>query len=134
MSYESGKLESTTREINCYELYPPEEENLTNNLKKGYGGIKIFDTPGLVKTKDLNSFQLIKSKLDSFFEQLHVVFFFMKTQSNIEQCIDMLKYINNKNKERIKNNKYKIPIIFIKNGEDLISQDKPPFFQYLKKS
>ena len=25
MSYESGKLESTTREINCYELYPPEE-------------------------------------------------------------------------------------------------------------
>ncbi len=134
ISYESGKLESTTRKINCYELYPPEEENIINNLKKGYGGIKIFDTPGLVKTKDLNSFQLIKSKLDSFFEEIHIVFFFMKAQSNIEQCIDMLKYINNKNKERIKNNKYKIPIIFIKNGEDLISQDKPPFFQYLKKS
>ena len=58
----------------------------------------------------------------------------MKEQSYIEQCIDILKYINNKNKERIKNNKNKIPIIFIKNGEDLISQDKPPFFQYLKKS
>jgi GTPase Era involved in 16S rRNA processing len=132
MSYESGKLESTTREINCYELYPPEEENLTNNLKKGYGGIKIFDTPGLVKTKELNSFEKIKEKLKHVFAQIHFVFFFIKAQSNLEQCIDMLQYINDKNKERIEKNMNKIPIIFIKNGEDLISKDKPVFFQYLK--
>ena len=132
MSYESGKLESTTREINCYELYPPEEENLTNNLKKGYGGIKIFDTPGLVKTKELNSFNKIKKTLNNFFDQIHFVFFFIKAQSNLEQCIDMLQYINDKNKERTEKNMNKIPIIFIKNGEDLISKDKPVFFQYLK--
>ena len=59
-------------------------------------------------------------------------FFFIKAQSNLEQCIDMLQYINDKNKERIEKNMNKIPIIFIKNGEDLISKDKPVFFQYLK--
>ena len=45
----------------------------------------------------------------------------MKGQSNIEQCINTLKYINDKNKEKIKNKAYKVPIIFIKNGGDLIN-------------
>ena len=44
----------------------------------------------------------------------------------------MFLIINDKNKERKKKNMNKIPIIFIKNGEDLISKDKPVFFQYLK--
>ena len=134
ISYESGQLESTTKEIHHYELYPPEDENLKDNLKHGYGGIKIFDTPGLVKTKELNSFKLIKSELDNIFEQIHFVFFFIKAQSNIEDCIDMLEYIRDKNKDRKKKKIYPIPVLFIKNGEDLISKDKPVFFDYLKKA
>ena len=47
--------------------------------------------------------------------------FFLKGQSNIEQSLNFLKYIKNKNIERIKNKAYKVPIIFVKNGEDLIN-------------
>ena len=131
ISYESGQLESTTKEIHHYELYPPEDENLKDNLKHGYGGIKIFDTPGLVKIKELTLFLLIKSELDNIFEQIHFVFFLIKAQSHLDYCIDMLKYLRDKNKDR-KKKINPIPILFIKNGEDLISKDKPVFFDYLK--
>ena len=133
--YESSKFESSTLQINSYELYPPEEENPNPNiLKKGFGGIKVFDTPGLVKTNDLKSFELIKEKLGEIFYKIHIIYFFIKSQSNLEQCINMLKYIKEINNERRRNNKNTIPIIFIKNGEDLNkNQEKPILFQELKK-
>ena len=53
------------------------------------------------------------------FDNIHLIFFFMKGQSNIEEGIEILKYIKKMNLEREKNNNFKIPIIFIKNGEDL---------------
>ena len=57
----------------------------------------------------------------------------MKGQSNIEQSIDILKFIKKKNSER-KSNEFKIPIIFIKNGEDLIDGGSGDIlFQELKK-
>ena len=84
--YESSKFESSTLQINSYELYPPEEENPNpNKLKNGFGGIKIFDTPGLVKTKDLDSFELIKEKFGEIFNKIHIIYFFIKSQSNLEQ-------------------------------------------------
>ena len=87
----------------------------------------------MVKTKKLNSFNLIKSKLDNEFKYIHIVYFFIKSQSNIENCIDMLEYIKNKNIERVKKNKNKIPILFVKNGEDLEKGGNgSAFFQQLK--
>ena len=77
------------------------------------------------------SFLLIKSELDNIFEQIHFVFFLIKAQSHLDYCIDMLKYLRDKNKDR-KKKINPIPILFIKNGEDLISKDKPVFFDYLK--
>ena len=135
VSFESSKFESSTLKINYYELYPKEEENPNSNLlKNGYGGIKIYDTPGLVKTDKLNSFELIREELSQIFDKIHIIYFFIKAQSNLEQCINMLQYINEINKKRKKNNINKIPILFIKNGEDLtISQEKPIIFQELKK-
>jgi len=134
VSYESGNLESTTKEINTYELFPTNEDEDSEKIKKGQGGIKIFDTPGLVKTKDLNSFKLIKSKLDEIFCQIHIIIFFNKSQGNLENCIDMLEYINNKNEERIKKKLNKIPIIFVKNGENLEKNSNviSPFFKNIK--
>ena len=133
ISFESSKFESSTLKINSYEYYPPEEEN-ENSVKKGYGGIKIFDTPGLVKKEGLNSFELIKKKLNSIFDKIHIIYFFIKAQSNLEQCIDMLRFIEEKNINRKKNNLSLIPIIFIKNGEELkITEEKPIIFQELKK-
>ena len=135
-TYESAKLESTTREITYYDLFLPETyEDKTDKklVKNGFGGVRIMDTPGLVKTKNLNSFNLIKSKLDAEFSHIHIVYFFLKSQSNIEQCIDMLKYIKVKNLEREKKQKSKIPIIFVKNGEELVKGGNGSvFFQQLK--
>jgi len=130
VSYESSKLESSTRKINTYELYPPEEEQNENKLKIGYGGIKVYDTPGLVKINNLNSFELIKKELGKIFNKIHIVYFFIKAQSNLEQCINMLKYIQEINKKT----NFKIPILFIKNGEDLNKKESnPKIFQELKK-
>ena len=135
ISFESSKFESSTLKINSYELYPPEEEDQSQKiLKKGYGGIRIYDTPGLVKKKDLNSFELIKSKLSNIFNKIHIIYFFIKAQSNLEQCIDILSYIQNLNINRNKKKLKKIPIIFIKNGEELKkTESNPILFQELKK-
>ena len=134
VSFESSKLESSTRKINSYELYPPEEEQKEKKLKTGYGGIKIYDTPGLVKINELNSFELIKNELGKIFHKIHIVYFFIKAQSNLEQCINMLKYIKEINKERKQRNLFKIPILFIKNGEDLDKNESNPIiFQELIK-
>ena len=134
VSFETSKLESATSKINSYELYPDSTDDENDIvIKNGFGGIKIFDIPGLVKTENLNSFELIKNKLNKIFNEIHIIYFFIKAQSNLEQCIDMLKYIKNINDERKKNKLNKIPIIFIKNGEDLINNETPVIFQELKK-
>ena len=135
-TYETGKLESETKKITYYEFFHPDTyKDKTENkmIKNGFGGIRIMDTPGLTKTKNLNSINLIKNKLDKEIDYIHIVFFFMKSQSNIENCIDLLKYIKKKNKEREKKNRKKIPIIFIKNGEELKKGGNGfSFFQQLK--
>ena len=136
VSFESSKFESSTLKINSYELYPPEEEDLNQKiLKKGYGGIRVYDTPGLVKKKGLNSFELIKSKLSKIFDKIHIIYFFIKAQSNLEQCIDILIYIQDLNIKRNKNNLKKVPIIFIKNGEELKkTESQPILFSRIKKT
>ena len=133
VSYESSKYESTTLEIKSYELYPDEEETPGENiLKNGLGGIKIYDTPGLVNTNNLNS--NVKGKLSKILKKIHIIYFFIKAQSNLEQCISMLQYINDINAKRKNKNKCEIPIIFVKNGEDLIiTHEIPIVFQELKK-
>ena len=123
VTYETGMFESATREITYYELSlldNNEEQKDKKLIKNGYGLIRILDTPGLVLTKDLDASSKIIDMIDKKFDSIHMIYFFLKGQSNIEQCIGTLKYIKKKNLEREKNKQNKIPIIFIKNGEDLI--------------
>ena len=123
VTYEAEKLESATRKITYYEfgLSDNNKEKDDNKLiKNGYGLIRILDTPGLVITKDLDASSKIIDMIDEEFDSIHMIYFFLKAQSNIEQCIETLKYIQKKNLEREKNKQDKVPIIFIKNGEDLI--------------
>ena len=118
ISYESCKFESTTKEINYYKYICSDNEFEENKLiKNKFGFIRVIDTPGLIH----NTYAKIISELDEEFNNIHLIYFFMRRQSNIEQCINTLKYINDKNKEKINNKAYKVPIIFIKNGGDLIN-------------
>ena len=119
---ETGKFESTTREITYYEFEDPENNEKSENNSvpyNEYGHIRIIDTPGLIKTDNLDSSKKILEEMKNNFDNIHLIFFFMKGQSNIEEGIEILKYIKKMNLEREKNNNFKIPIIFIKNGEDL---------------
>jgi GTPase Era involved in 16S rRNA processing len=138
MSHESAKFESTTKEITYYEFsFQDVQEEKDNNklIKNGYGLIRVLDTPGLVLTKDLDASSKIIEKLNKEFDNIHMIYFFLKGQSNIEQSLNLLKYIKKKNVEREKNKAYKVPIIFIKNGEDLVKGGNGNvLFQELKNS
>ena len=87
MSHESSKFESTTKEITFYEFVLPDDqdENDKNKIiKNGYGLIRFLDTPGLVLTQDLDASSKIIEKLDKEFDNIHMIYFFLKGQSNIE--------------------------------------------------
>ena len=135
VTFESSKVVSTTLEITHYEYYPDE---VNRNEKKKItfedcGGINIFDTPGLVKSKNLNSLKKMKKEIDKFFDNIHIIYFFLRKQSNLDNSIELLKFIKTKNDERVKNKLIKVPIIFIRNGDDLNNnQSAGSFFQHLK--
>ena len=135
-AFESSKVVSTTQDITHYQLYPQEKnenDNTKKLIEKGYGGINVLDTPGLIESKNINSYKKIKKELDKYFDNLHIIFFFLRKQSNLDNCIDLLKYIKNKNDERIRKKLNKIPIVFIRNGDDLNNnQNGDSFFQHLK--
>ena len=123
VTYETEKFESATKEVTYYEFsFSDNNKEKEDNkfIKNGYGLIRILDTPGLVLTKDLDASSKIIDMIDEEFDNIHMIYFFLKGQSNIEQCIETLKYIKKKNLEREKNQQNKVPIIFIKNGDDLI--------------
>ena len=65
VTYETGKFESATQDITCYELSWRdfiEEGETIELIKNGYGVIRIFDTPGIVKTENLDaSSKIIKT-------------------------------------------------------------------------
>ena len=118
VSHEDANLESITNSSTQY------------TFKKGNVGIKFIDTPGIMNNSII---KLIKQIIDQYFGKIHLIYFFIKSQSNLENCIEILKYIKLKNEKNVKEGNKKIPLLFIKNGENLkITNEIPPFFKYLK--
>ena len=56
----------------------------------------------------------IFKKVDDSIDDIHAIFFVLKYTANIENMIPVLKYLDQENEKRMKNNMKKIPIIFIK--------------------
>ena len=50
----------------------------------------ILDSPGIVTRKD---FEVVKKELEHHINKIHLIYFFIKSQSNLEENIDVLKYI-----------------------------------------
>ena len=114
VSHEDANLESITNSSTQY------------TFKKGNVGIKFIDTPGIMNNSII---KLIKQIIDQYFGKIHLIYFFIKSQSNLENCIEILKYIKLKNEKNVKEGNKKIPLLFIKNGENLkITNEIPPFF------
>ena len=108
---ESSALESVTKIVNEY----------SNNY------FHLFDTPGITITKNNNlgdtsemvieCLKNIFKKVDDSIDDIHAIFFVLKYTANIENMIPVLKYLDQENEKRMKNNMKKIPIIFIVNEE-----------------
>ncbi len=108
---ESSALESVTKNMNEY----------SNNY------FHLFDTPGITITKNnnlgdtskivINCLKIIFKKVDDSIDDIHAIFFVLKYTANIENMLPVLKYLDQENEKRMKNNMKKIPIIFIVNEE-----------------
>ena len=87
VSHEDAKLESVTNNSTQY------------TFREGKVGIKFIDTPGIIKKSNI---KLIKQILDEYFGKIYLIYFFIKSQSNLENCIEILKYIKLKKEKNFK--------------------------------
>ena len=127
VTLESPFLESITNKIREYKIITSENgEFLT--------GLRFFDTPGLTIIKDKgiicgsdrNTVKEVKDAIDSKIKEnkdskddIHLIYFLLRGINNLEYFVDFFQYIININKNRIKEGKKKIYMIFIFNqGND----------------
>ena len=117
LTLESPFLETVTNKIREYEIIASKNDIFQT-------GIRFFDTPGLTKIKKSNIDtiemveKLMKQKIkecNEAKENIHLIYFILKPDSNLENYIDFFKFIIKLNEERIDNGQKKINIIFIIN-------------------
>ena len=89
ITIESSKVASTTLDITHYQLYSEESYKDDNKIlqSKEYGRINILDTPGLVESKILNTVKKVKEELNNFFHNINIIYFFLRSQRNLENRI-----------------------------------------------
>lgn len=109
VTLESPFLESITNKIREYEIIVSK-----NGIFQT--GIRLFDTPGLTripKTK-IDTIKQVKNAIKNKIEEctdarddIHLIYFVLKANSNLENYVDFFKFINEINEKRSKNNKKK---------------------------
>ena len=117
MAFELANDQSVTKTITEYEIFPFEEEG--NNISC----LKFYDSPGIEKTKELDSESIIIEFLEEKFNEINLIYF-LKRDGAIEDCkkvFEKIVYLNNKRKD---NKLPKIPIIFIINGVINVQEEK----------
>ena len=121
VTLESPFLESVTNNIREYKV-------ITSSNGVFQTGIKFFDTPGLtyIKNKKRNTTEEVKYAINKKMneckdirEDIHLIYFMLRSNPNLENYIDFFKYLIELNKQRINEGKKKIYIIFIFNGSTI---------------
>ena len=122
VTLESPFLESVTNKIREYKIITSENgEFLT--------GLRFFDTPGLtiIKSnsffkKDRSTINEVKNAIEEKIkeckdsrEDIHLIYFMLKNYTNLERYVDFFEYIIKINKNREKEGRKKIYMIFIFN-------------------
>jgi len=126
VTLESPFLESVTNKIREYKVITSENgEFLT--------GLRFFDTPGLTLikgkgflSKDRSTVNEVKEAINQKIQEnkdsrddIHLIYFMLKNYNNLEYYVDFFEYIIKINKDRKKEGKKKIYMIFIFNqGND----------------
>ena len=122
VTLESPFLESITNKIREYKIITSENgEFLT--------GLRFFDTPGLtiiksnsIFKKDRSTIDEVKDAIDEKIkeckdsrEDIHLIYFMLKNYNNLESYVNFFEYIIKINKNREKEGRKKIYMIFIFN-------------------
>ena len=121
VTLESPFLESVTNKIREYKVIASENgEFLT--------GLRFFDTPGLtlIKGEKRSTVDEVKQAINQKINEnkdsrddIHLIYFMLKNYTNLEYYVDFFEYIIKINKNRKKEGKKKIYVIFIFNqGND----------------
>ena len=110
-SLELQGTNSVTNKILTYEVYM--DDILKKYIGNCPGGLRFTDTLRLVNKK---CYEMVKKEVK--LDKIDIIYFFTNESSNLENSLEMLKYIDKTNNKRIKCGLKKIPIIFIINGED----------------
>ena len=122
VTLESPFLESVTNRIREYKVITSENGDFLT-------GLRFFDTPGLTVIKnnsflgrDRNTINEVKSAINAKIneckdsrEDIHLIYFMLKSYTNLENYVDFFNYIIQINKDREKEGKKKIYMIFIFN-------------------
>ena len=117
LTLESPFLESVTNNIREYEI-------LASKNGIFQSGIRLFDTPGLTKIEKTkkDTIKIVKDAMKKKIkecneskENIHLIYFVLKANTNLENYVDFFKFIIELNEDRIKNGQKKINIIFIIN-------------------
>ena len=133
VTLESPFLESVTNHIREYKV-------ITSSNGIFQTGIKFFDTPGLTiieKNKKRNTINEVKSAINKKMkeckdirEDIHLIYFMLKSIPNLENYVEFFRYLIELNKQRQKEGKRKIYIIFIFNGS--LSGIENSMLEYLR--
>lgn len=121
----AGKSTLCNTLLNKYEALessaPESITEVVNEYSNEY--LRVYDTPGITESKKLGDtskivlkcLKNILKKVDDSMDDIHVIFFVLKKNPNIENMLPILKFLDKENKTRIEDNRKKIPIIFIVN-------------------
>lgn len=128
VAYESPSFSSVTTKIS---EFPILLDSSNNKILE----IRLFDTPGLMEKEidvngtKINTEKLVKDLIEEKFKKcedskddIHLIYFFLGPQSNLEFLNSFFKFLIKINANRIKKKKFEIPIIFIMNENK--NQDK----------
>ena len=115
ITLESPLLESVTNNIREYEI-------IASKNGKFQTGIRFYDTPGLTKTKKVDTIKKVKDVIEKKIDEcseakdnIHLIYFLLSPVANLENYVDFFKFIISMNQKRIKKGLKKMSIIFIIN-------------------
>ena len=117
LTLESPFLESVTNNIREYEIIASK-----NGIFQS--GIRLFDTPGLtiIEKNKKDTIKIVKNAMEKKIkecneskENIHLIYFVLKANTNLENYVDFFKFIIELNEDRKKKGQKKINIIFIIN-------------------
>jgi small GTP-binding protein len=135
----AGKSTLCNTLLNKYEVLESSATESVTDVVNEYSNeyFHIYDTPGITITKNKglgdtskNIVELLKEiikKADDSIDDIHVIFFVLKYNPNVENMKPIFQFLDKENEKRSKENMCEIPIIFIINEQKDTNNENDEF-------